>query len=200
VSLDRPAASRFDAYVGSVFGIGSGELRSRDAVPDSAKLHLAGLLGLKTRPAAAVEALLSSFMEVEFRVREFVGAWMKLPTVDWSRLGTRLRPSTLGSDVVLGSQVWTCQNRFRLICGPLPFDAFKRLLPGRDSLKKLRDLLRNYLGDEFEWDLNLVLFAKEVPRMQLGVSGELGWTTWLGDRRSDTDAADVIVHPNVVHD
>jgi type VI secretion system protein ImpH len=194
-SLDRPEASRFDYYVGSVFGIGSTELRGRDAVPDSAKMHLAGLLGLKTRPAVALAALLSSFMGLTFRVREFMGAWMRLPAVDWSTLGTRLRPSTLGSDMVLGSQVWTCQNRFRLICGPLPFASFKRLLPGRESLAKLRDLVRNYLGDEFEWDLNLVLFAKEVPPLELGVSGELGWTTWLGTRGSDSDAADVIVNP-----
>jgi type VI secretion system protein ImpH len=194
-SLDRPESSRFDYYVGSVFGIGTPELRGRDAVPDSAKLHLAGLLGLKTRPAVAVEALLSTFMELTFRVREFMGAWMRLPPVDWSRLGARLRPSTLGSDVVLGSSVWTCQNRFRLICGPLPFAAFKRLLPGRESLAKLRDLVRNYLGDEFEWDLNLVLLAKEVPPLTLGQSGELGWTTWLGNRRSGADADDVIVNP-----
>lgn len=197
-SLDRPS-SRFDGYVGSVFGIGSTDLRGRDAVPDSAKLHLAGLLSLKTRPAVALAALLNSFMQLPFRVIEFLGAWMKLATVDWSMLGTRLRPSTLGSDVVLGSSVWTCQNRFRLVCGPIPFASFKRMLPGQDSLAKLRDLVRNYLGDEFEWDLNLVLHANEVPQLQLGVAGELGWTTWLGQRRSSADAADVIVNPNTIH-
>lgn len=198
-SLDRPASGRFDAYVGSIFGIAGSELRSRDAVPDSAKLHLAGLLSLKTRPAVALAALLNSFIQLPFRVVEFFGAWMKLATVDWSMLGTRLRPSTLGSDTVLGSSVWTCQNRFRLVCGPVPFEAFSRLLPGRESLTKLRDLVRNYLGDEFEWDLNLVLVANEVPQLELGVAGELGWTTWLGQRRSAADAADVIVNPNTIH-
>jgi type VI secretion system protein ImpH len=197
-SLDR-RSSRFDAYVGSVFGIGSGELRSRDAVPDAAKLHLAGLLSLKTRPAVALAALLNSFMQLPFRVVEFLGAWMKLAGVDWSKLGTRLQPSTLGSDVVLGSSVWTCQNRFRLVCGPIPFVAFKRMLPGHESLAKLRDLVSNYLGDEFEWDLNLVLVADEVPQLELGVAGELGWTTWLGRRRSTADAADVVVNPNIIH-
>ena len=105
VSFDRPASSRFDAYVGSLFGIAGSELRSRDAVPDSAKLHLAGLLSLKTRPAVALAALLNSFIQLPFRVVEFFGSWMKLASVDWSMLGTRLRPSTLGSDTVLGSSV-----------------------------------------------------------------------------------------------
>lgn len=194
-SLDRPATSRFDSYVGGVFGIGMPQLRDRDAVPDSAKLHLAGLLGLKTRPAAALIAILNVFMALEFSVREFIGSWMKLPRGDWSRLGSRLGASTLGGDVILGSSVWTCQNRFRLLCGPLSFADFKRLLPGRPSLRKLRDLVRTYVGDEFDWDLNLVLKAKDVPRCELGRSGELGWTTWLGQRRSPADANDVIVHP-----
>jgi type VI secretion system protein ImpH len=101
--------------------------------------------------------------------------------------------------VVLGSHVWTCQNRFRLLCGPLPFADFKRLLPRADSLKKLRDLVRNYLGDEFDWDLNLVLFADEVPEVRLGQSGDLGWTTWLGKRQSTADATEVIVNPNTIH-
>jgi type VI secretion system protein ImpH len=57
--------------------------------------------------------------------------------------------------------------------------------------------VRNYLGDEFDWDLNLVLHANEVPSLRLGVSGELGWTTWLGQRRSTADADDVIVNPRV---
>ncbi len=197
-SLDRPTASRFDAYVGSMFGVGSADLRNRDAVPDSAKFHLAGLLAMKTRPATALVAILNVFMQLQFRVREFVGGWMHLPAGDWSKLGSRVGASTLGGDVVLGSNVWTCQNRFRLICGPLPYASFQRLLPRRKSLAKLRDLVRNYLGDEFDWDLNLVLFAKDVPELKLGKSGELGWTTWLGKRRSESDAADVIVNPNTL--
>ncbi len=200
VNLDRPATARFDSYVGGLFGLGLPELRDRDAVPDVAKLHLAGLLSLKTRPASALVALLNVFMELKFAVREFVGSWMKLPHGDWSKLGSRHRgASTLGGDIVLGSSVWTCQNRFRLICGPIGFADFRRLLPGRPSLAKLHDLVRNYLGDELEWDLNLVLFAKEVPRFELGVTGELGWTTWLGQRRSTADASDVIVNPNATH-
>ena len=63
---------------------------------------------------------------------------------------------------------------------------------------RLRDLVRNYLGDEFAWDLNLVLREHDVPDLQLGVSGELGWTTWLGKRGASTDADEVIVNPAAV--
>lgn len=195
-TLDRLAPRRFDAYVGSVFGVGIPELANRDAVPDSAKLYLAGLLGLKTRPAAALAALLKEFMQLPFRVRQFVGAWMRLPAEDWSGLGVGPGGARLGLDTVLGRSIWTCQHRFRLTCGPLGFVDFERLLPGRESLAKLRDLVRNYVGEELEWDLNLVLVGRDVPGLRLGMSGELGWTTWLGRRRSAADADDVVIHPN----
>lgn len=195
-SLDRPAPRRFDAYVGSTFGLGMPALRNRDAVPDEAKLYLAGLLGLGTRPAQALVAMLREYVELPFGLRQFAGAWMGLARQDRSCLGARSAASTLGADIVLGGSVWACQHRFRLICGPVAFADFKRLLPGRDTLARLRDLVRNFVGDEFEWDLNLVLFAADVPKLQLGVAGELGWTSWLGGRGSEADADDVVITPS----
>ncbi len=195
VSLDRPAPRHFDTYVGSTFGLGSAALRGRDAMPDDAKFYLSGLMGLKNRPALALLTMLEEFMQLPFRLREFVGAWMKLPPGDWSILG-QASGGALGRDMVLGSSVWNCQHKFRLICGPIDFANFKRLLPGRESLAKMRDLVRNYLGDEFEWDVNLLLRSKDVPQLQLGVSGQLGWTSWLGTRQQNSDADDVIINPN----
>ena len=196
--FDRPQSRRFDTYVGSVFGLGLPELKDRDALPDFAKLHLAGLMSMRTRPAVALAAMLNSFMRLPFRIEEFVGSWIPLPREDWLMLGARQRGAVLGADAVLGGSVWACQHKFRLICGPIGIADFRRLLPGSDSLARVRDLVRNFVGDEFEWDLNLVLLADEVPSTKLGVAGELGWTTWLGRRRSVEDADDVTIHPSVV--
>src|SRR4029453_11938471 len=54
---------------------------------------------------------------------------------------------------------------------------------GQPSLERLRDWVRNYVGFEFDWDVQLVLARDEVPGILLGREGELGWTTWLGTRR-----------------
>lgn len=195
LSLDRDRPRRFDTFVGSTFGLASDSLRNKDAVPDDAKFYLSGLLSLRTRPARALLSILSEFTELPFRLKEYLGAWMRLAGHDWSRLGSARRGSSLGVDVVLGESIWTCQNRFRLICGPIGFGEFKRMLPGRDSLARVSALVRNYLGDEFDWDLNLILVAADVPTLRLGESGELGWTTWLGEKQTTTDADDVVIHP-----
>jgi type VI secretion system protein ImpH len=44
----------------------------------------------------------------------------------------------------------------------------------------VRALVRQYVGDEFGWDLRLVLNAAERPPCRPGLQGRLGWTTWLG--------------------
>jgi type VI secretion system protein ImpH len=58
-------------------------------------------------------------------------------------------------------------------------------------LRKLVDWVRFYLCFELDWDVRLRLKREEVPRLKLGASGQLGWTTWLGTRKAPTDAADL---------
>jgi len=196
-SLDRETTRQIDTYVGSLFGIAAPEFRNRDTVPDNAKLHMAGRLVLQTRPAEGLLAVLEDFFKLSFRIVEYVGEWLRLSGKDWMRLGAIGSAGVLGKDTVIGSSVWNCQHRFRVICGPLRLADFKRLLPGQYSLRRLRDSVRGYVGFGIDWDLNLVLACEDVPQLSLGQAGELGWTSWLGERKTTADADDVIIRPNV---
>ena len=42
----------------------------------------------------------------------------------------------------------------------------------------------NYVGYELSCEMHLVLKKEEVPPVQLGGTSALGWTSWLGRRRS----------------
>jgi type VI secretion system protein ImpH len=197
VSLDRATERRIDTYVGSTFGLGAPELQGRDSVPDEAKLHLAGRFASQTRSAEGLLAILGEFFHFPFRIVEYVGEWLRLSSKDWMRLGSAGSACVLGKDAIIGGSVWNCQHKFRIICGPLKLDEFQRLLPGKPSLHRLRDSVRGYVGFGVDWDLNLVLASADVPRLCLGESGALGWTAWLGERKTETDADDVIIRPNV---
>lgn len=199
VSLDRAATRRMDTYVGSFFGLGAPELRNRDNVPDEAKLHMAGRLALQTKSAGGLLSILDDFFDFRFRIMEFVGEWLRLSSKDWLKLGSIGMAGILGKDAVIGRTVWNCQHKFRIICGPLRLDDFKRLLPGQPSLVRLRDSVRGYVGFGVDWDLNLVLAGSDVPQLCLGESGALGWTAWLGERDTDEDADDIIIRPNGTH-
>jgi type VI secretion system protein ImpH len=197
VSLDRPGQRRFDTYVGSCIGLAAPALRGRDAAPDEAKLFLAGLFALPTRPAAGLRSILREFFRVPVRIEELVGEWLQLNVADRCRLGRSA--TVLGRGAVLGAAVWSRQHKFRVVCGPLGYADFRNLLPSGPGVARLRDLVLNYLGYELEWDVNLVLEADSVPQLKLGESGELGWNTWLGQRTVREPADDVVIRPRPAH-
>jgi type VI secretion system protein ImpH len=195
VGLDRSGRDRFSAYVGMVFGLAEPTLRQRDAVPDFAKLHFAGLLGGPTRPAAGLRLVLSRFFDLPVEIEECVGHWILLPPESVSRLGARDDSCALGMSTLLGGRVWDRQHKFRIVIGPLGMLDYQRFLPGGDSLKRLTDWVRNYLRDGLEWDVNLCLKQKEVPPLKLGRHARLGYTGWLHSGPAPHDARDLLLNP-----
>jgi type VI secretion system protein ImpH len=120
---------------------------------------------------------------------------MDLPENGRCRLGRSPETGTLGLTAIAGARVWGCQQKFRIVLGPVDFAHYRRLLPGGESLRRLVALVRNYTGDELNWDLNLILKREEVPASKLGGAGRLGWSTWLGRRQAESDADDLMLDP-----
>lgn len=198
VNYDRPDQDRFSVYVGASFGLGMPSLRSRDAMPDSAKLHYAGLLSNRTRNASGLIAMISDFFGVPADIEQFIGEWLEIPEDYRFRLGSSPETGTLGVNASLGTSTWQCQHKFRVTLGPLSREQYQRLLPGQGSYQRLIAMVRNYLGDSLNWDVNLVLDKETVPPLALGQMGQLGWTTWLGKRSGNENANDLIVDPMAV--
>ena len=98
--------------------------------------------------------------------------------------------SALGVNVTVGSHVWDCQQTFRIVLGPMGYTDYLRFLPKGDRLAQLVAIVRNYVGDELAWEVNLVLKKEETPRMALGRQGHIGWTAWVASRRPEKDADD----------
>ena len=186
---------RFTVYVGSLFGIGMPALRGRDAVPDVAKLHFAGRLAAQAKPPEGLEAILADYFGVDAAIEEFIGRWVELPRRYRCLMGQKADTATLGSTLIVGRRVWECQQGFRVRLGPMGLVDYERMLPGGDSLMRLVAWVRQYVGDELAWDVQLVLRKDEVPSAQLGTTGRLGWSTWMITRPPATDADDLVLRP-----
>jgi type VI secretion system protein ImpH len=196
VQADRPGEDRFATYLGSLAGFGSTGTQGRDAVPDHAKRFFAGRLARGAKSAEGLAAILEGFFGLPVRVEQFALGWLELPADQRTALGGAPRPAVLlGEGTVLGRRVRDAQSRIRIDVGPMDLDRFRDFLPGGRSLRRLRDWVRNDVGLEFDWDVKLVLARDEVPGIRLGREGHLGWTTWLGARRADTDAGDLTLAP-----
>jgi len=195
VSLDRPREDRFSVYVGSVAGLAGAKTRDRDEIGDSAKFYFSGLLTGHRRNREGLTALLTDYFRVPVCVEEFVGHWLKLPTRERTRLGAGNQSARLGGGAVAGERVWDRQHKFRICLGPLTLAQYEGFLPGGTAIARLVAWIRQYFCFELDWDVRLVLLAAELPKvkMRLGQYGRLGWTTWLGTRRTESDADDLIL-------
>lgn len=196
VSHDRPQEDRFADYVASLMGLGFKSLRDRDGMQDNAKLHFAGLMLDGCKHPEGLVALLQGYLNVTANVIELVGEWLQIAVDEQCQLGASVTTGLLGENAMIGSSVFECQHRFRLQLGPLGLTQFETFLPGQPSMSALRAVVRNYVGDQYRWDVQLLLKKEEIPQAVLGgTQTRLGWTTWLGRWTQQQDADDVILDP-----
>lgn len=183
---DRPEDDLFADYVGSVIGLGSTPYKHRDSAPDLAKLSVAGLLGPAVKSACRVEGMLQHLFGVKAEVEQMVGSWLKLDAGEQTALGAA--NAGLGQEAMMGSSVYTVQDKFRIRIEVRSLAQFKDFLPEGRHFDKLVDLIYFYLGDLLEYEVKLLLPVAEAPQAKLashdGMEGkggavQLGWTSWL---------------------
>lgn len=193
-SFDRGDNDAFERKIASVAGYHAESLRNRDAFPDLAKRHFAGLLAQGSKNAEGLVSIISAFFGARVQLQEFVGTWLELEPDDRWQLGAR---TGLGQTTSIGERVWTRNAKFRLRIGPLNLDEYERLLPGGESLNRLRSIVRAYVGDAMDWDVNLVLKAEDRPKPIVGKTIKLGQTGWIGSTPSEQDADDLFLEPGL---
>jgi type VI secretion system protein ImpH len=195
VHFDRPASDRFGVWIAATFGQGDSSFADRDDIPDLAKRHYAGHLAMQSRNSSGLESIVEDFFGVKAQVTSFRGTWLDIPAEALWRLGAAGSVGILGVSTTTGARVWDRSQSFRLSLGPLALSDYERFLPGSPALRKLAALVRNFVGDELDWDVNLILDRQAVPPFPLGGPGRLGSTTWLRGRVPDRDPADVVLRP-----
>jgi type VI secretion system protein ImpH len=201
IAYERAAArgrgeDRFSEHLFDFIGMGTPGLRGRLQVRDEALLFYAGLLAQHPRSAAALAGILADYFEVPVEVVPYTGEWLPLAERDRTQLGSANRNNVLGDGAVLGSRAWDQQAKFTLRIGPLGLPAFRDFLPTGRGFRRLVNFARFLAGEEFNFDIRLVLRAPEVPWCRLGQTGaeapRLGWSTWLKTGEFTRDADDPV--------
>jgi type VI secretion system protein ImpH len=197
ILCERGRDNELERALAAVLGLGTRGLGERLAISDRALFSRGGLLGMQPMPAVALEGAIESAFGVTARVLQFHGARYRIETEEQNRLGRA--NSTLGRDLVLGSEVTLMDARFRMRLGPLTLERYRSLLPDQLGFRQLVDLVRLATRGELEFDLQLALAAAEVPSMRLGgpaTGAQLGYTSWLGSARPRTrPAEDAVFSP-----
>ena len=183
-----------------LLGLGTDGLCGRLALDDEALLFYAGHFAHYPRSALSLERLLADYFELPVKMRQFHGQWLYLSEDSQSSLPCSRWPeglnTQLGASVVIGQRVWDVEGKFRARVGPLDYAGFRRLMPSGDVLQPLSQMIRTYAGSQFEFDVQVVLKAAEVPCCRLGGDGadpsRLGWNTWVLSVEVDRDVSDAV--------
>lgn len=199
VGFERGERDRLSHHLADLIGLGTAGLENRQSVRDEALLFYTGLLGMGTRPAAALEQLLNDYFGVAVEVEQFAGAWQAIDAAHQCRLGEDEDgfSGQLGRGALLGTQVWDEQSRVRIRLGPLTLGQYREFLPGGPAHAELKGLLAFYAGMQFDIEAQLVLGRDDVPVCELDAEAEvgvqLGWTTWVKSAPFERDPADTIL-------
>jgi type VI secretion system protein ImpH len=189
--LETGAAIRPLLEKGGFRGVSS----SPESIDHTRLLYYAGLFASRGRHASGLEELLRGYLGERVEVIQFVGRWLSLGPGDQSRVGSRGVNNRLHVNFTLGSRVWDEQGKFRLRVGPLSYARYTEFLPGRPAFQALVKMARLYIGPEYEFDVQLVLGAQDVPRCQPGTKqcgAQLRRTSWLMSREPAEDADNMI--------
>lgn len=193
-SFDRGDNDSFERKIAALAGSTGETMRGQDDFPDLSRRHFTGLLSQGPKNAEGLVSIVSSFFGARVRMEQFVGCWLELEPDDRWQLGAR---AGLGRTTSIGDRVWSRGSKFRLKIGPLSLAEYERLLPGGASLKRLRSIVRSYVGDALDWDVNLILKAEEKPAPILGQTVRLGQTGWIGQTDNERDADDLFLEPGL---
>jgi type VI secretion system protein ImpH len=193
---DRPREDRFVTYIGSTIGLGSSVFYDLDSVPDPAKLAFAGLIGAQARGASRLRSLISGMFDVEVEIDEFVGSYLEFDPHQRTRVGQA--NSGVGSTLLLGSAVFSIEDKFRVRIYVEDMPQYMSFLPSGNFSEPLADLIFFYIGEQLSWEVELAIPSGKVEPVRLSKFGQLGWTTWMSPKwAGETDAyrRDARFHP-----
>lgn len=171
-------------------GLDEAGIRAQAGLPLQKLLRGFGLLTGSRRSAAGLEELLHAcFPGVGVAVTCCVPRRMSIPEdqrlfLSAPRRTTPRREETmtgLGRDTCIGTSRVDASSAFRVALGPMGHDNFRRFLPGESDFGELTRLIRLYVKDPLDFDIELHLEPAERPAVALdpGAGLRLGQTTWL---------------------
>lgn len=198
VPFEQGEEDYFSQYLLDVIGLGTPGLQDRQRVPDLSLLYYTGLFAQQPRSAEGLSLLLSDYFHVPVQIEQFVGAWYELsPDSQCNLDDTAFDSQQLGFGAIVGDEVYDPQSRVRVVLGPLPLPRYLQFLPTGTAYHQLASLVRFYAGDEFDFEVQLILRKGDVPRCQLGAEGEsgprLGWVSWSRTKSMDSDPSETVL-------
>ena len=159
-------------------------------------LRYAGVASQSPRSAEGLRAMLSDALEAaDIQILPCVERMAPVP--EDQRLRLDLSGNCLGENTVLGELVPDRMGKFRVQVGPADAGRLHQLLPDGELFAFMAELIRFYLDQPLDWDLEIMLEPGAADGIVLGQSqwSRLGWNTWLIAEPPREDTLSVLLEP-----
>ena len=194
----------------SLIGLATGRqdrpqsLRKRNDFSDEILLFYSGAFSRWPRSAVTLRNIAAEMFRLPVEILEFQPQWSQLRPEDQFRLesgaGSLGKESALGQNVMIGSRICLFDTRFRIRLGPLNREQFDRLLPEGDRFCAVVQFIRLYVGAQWDFDIQLVLKAVDVPPTRLAgknsFGSQLGRNSWALNRQAAINQDQVVLIPD----
>ncbi|MBN1601268.1 MAG: type VI secretion system baseplate subunit TssG [Chitinispirillaceae bacterium] len=153
-------------------------------------LAYCGILAGLRRGPAALEALLSDYFgNIPVRIEQFFPRWT--PLREKTKLGI---DSRLGMTALCGTSFYDVAGKFRVVVGPLKREIYEEYLCGSDNIGIMKSIIRDYIADPLDFDIEVQLQSMELIPVRLGWdTSRLGTTSSLGKSSSRSEIESVII-------
>lgn len=160
---------------------------------NGASVFYAGILSQQPRSALGLTRLLKSYLSLDISIQPWKGEWLPLKANDWTILSSSKTYNQLGKSALVGHKVWSVQNKFTIIIGPLNYQKFQDFIPTSSFFNKLKTLINYYIDNHLTYSIILLLKKEHVPKCRLNSKFQLGWNTWLLTKPSNVDKRDTCI-------
>ncbi len=176
---------RHSRWLLSLAGLGTPRALEASRVPPMRLVAFASQLSGRVRSAQGLRVLLEDMMPgVPVTIVENVPRWVTLPQRPPLGSGHHAplgRPTRLGVNTIVGEKMYDLAGKFRIRLGPMNLETYKDYQPGQEKAQTLRWLVRLYMPDHLDYDVELLLREEEAPGVCLGaVEDRPAWGDKLG--------------------
>lgn len=162
-------------------GVDAHGVRAESGLNRLEVLELAPLLSMRSRPPRVLVLALERLLPgLTVRLEQFVE---RKAVIDWEdRMQVGVRCNRLGVDYTLGARVLDRTARFRVILGPVDYDACETFMPGGPRYPVLRRVIEQFTRGTLECEVDVLLNDEQAPGYCLGSQrgSLLGFNTRLG--------------------
>jgi type VI secretion system protein ImpH len=144
-------------------------------------LELAPLLSMRSRPPRVLVLALKRLLPgIGVTIEQFVERKATIDGDDRMQLGVRC--NQLGYNYTLGARVLDRTARFRVVLGPIDYDACENFMPGGARYPVLRRVIEQFTRGTLECEVDILLNDQQAPGYRLGSrrGSLLGFNTRLG--------------------